>query len=242
MSKVVAVVKYMEIIDKKAERNLLESFCLNNQMVGDFDFVSYEWSDLKPKLQKFFNSEGLRSFDVEKLKFRHPIRFIVKGQENEILWNEYWSARFNSKELFEYMRNSFCGIGSKKAKILINACPTLDAKIIRKILEIEDITISSQRYYGEFLGKNVDRRNKTILELQKISEKFPEKLRIYEVDNSMVVCDFNFNGCRNQFCWYMENGDKFNRLIKKSSHEFSMIVYNEPKIKRLEKLIERMIG
>lgn len=223
---------------KRKERQLLEQFCLKNSLVGDFDFCSYDWEKfLKPKLQEFLTSLEIED-DPEKFRYRCPIRYISNGTKDEILWNEYWAVAGNENEIIDYIRNSICGIGSRKIKQQLSRKPTIDNQIIRCVFEVEDVMISSCKYFGYYLKKNIERRDKFLKELSILSKNFCEKVVIKKI-NQLIICDVNIFGEKDQFCWTIDDSETLS-FIDDGDPVFTRIkVAAEPKIYRIERLLER---
>ena len=225
---------------KRRDRQMLEQFCLKNSLVGDFDFCSYDWEKfLKPKLQEFLTSIKSED-DPEKFRYRCPIRYISNDTKDESLWNEYWAVAGHEDEMINYIRNSICGIGSRKVKQQLSRKPTIDCQIIRCIFEVEDVMISSRKYFGYYLKKNIERRDKFLKELSFLSQEFHEKISLKKI-NQLIICDVNIFGEKNQFCWTIDDGETLPFIIDGNPLLTNISIVAEPKISRIEKLLERAI-
>lgn len=230
--------------ERRADRAFLDEFCRVSGFVGDFDFIPRDWNkEIAPKLEKFLKTKNINN-SPDYYKYKTPLRFIVKAFADERSWNEYWhidSKRSDIIEMSSYLRNSmYDGRGSKIVKRMLNSINTIDSKIMRIILEVEDIVISSEKYYGEFLRRNMERRDEEIVKLYRLSKQFPEKLEVYNVNNSMVVCNVKVAGFNEQFCWSLGENEKID-IPQTDSFELSVRIYRKQKIFRMEEIIERLL-
>ena len=155
-----------------------------------------------------------------------------------MLWNEYWAIASRNDDTIDYIRKQICGVGSRKVKQALLYKTSVDCLIARYVFEVEDVVISSKRYFGYYLKKNIERRNKFLNELVILANNFPEKITINKV-KSLVVCNINIFGQREQFCWSIDEQEQL-PFIKDGDPMFTNIkVATESKISRIEKLLER---
>lgn len=69
-----------------------------------------------------------------------------------------------NSELDKY-RDTFAGIGTRKAKAKLNKNPEMKAKILRKMMEIEDINIRAKKYIGDWSERLYAKKETLIHEL-----------------------------------------------------------------------------
>lgn len=63
------------------------------------------------------------------------------------------------------LRKDFAGIGTKKAKIKLNKLTSTKAKILRLMMEIEDVNIRAKRYRGDWKDNLYQKKNDLIWNL-----------------------------------------------------------------------------
>lgn len=233
------------------QREIADKFCkwLGSEHLINFDRPA-PWSRIKELFSEFAAENSLLSFDCEILKYRFPLRLVnsdVLCKDKEAareLWNDYWERRVRpADELIVYCRNKLCGIGSRQVKTRLNllAKSNLEAEILRQLLELEDIQLTANKYYGEYRKRSIARGYRSIGQLLYISEQRPD----------VLYCGLTgFHGFRVelhpaspvgsvQFEWDVAD---FKLRNFKQRFSLPLIFYDKPQLYRLEELISRKLA
>jgi hypothetical protein len=231
--------------DKERCREVSEQFChwlRSNYLIGIDNPCS--WECLRDKFPEFAAKTGVTDVDVEVLKHRYPLRFIcadANRQENSLeLWNEYWNSRKHDFNRIEYCRNKLCGIGSRLVKLRLNSLKDDEAFCLRRMLELEDVQITSEKYFGEYWKRNVRRGFDSAVEL----------VEFYKNNPAVIECGasgiYKFRVAWNprqeseeQFEWDVSD---FNNALEVGRFSLPIGSYSDPQILRLEKLISAKIS
>ena len=144
-------------------------------------------------------------------------------------------------------------------KIKLNALAKSDveAAILRQILEIEDVKITSGKYYGKYWDRSIDRGCESIKLLLSISSKRPDLIycgltgfrgfRVAVYPASPITSGVSLvellgqpsqQSAGIQFEWNI-TGFKLSTPIQR--FELPLIFYDKPQLYRLEELISRKL-
>lgn len=232
------------------QREIANKFCkwLSSEHLINFDRPA-PWSKIKELFSEFALKNSLLSFDCEILKYRFPLRLVnsdmfYKDREAaRELWNDYWERRVRpTDELIVYCRSKLCGIGSRQVKTKLNllAKSDLEAEILRQLLELEDIQLTANKYYGEYRNRSIARGYRSIEQLLRISKERPD----------LLYCGLTgFHGFRAaihpaspagsvQFEWDVAD---FKLRDFKQRFSLPLAFYDRPQLYRLEELISRKL-
>lgn len=249
------------------QREIADKFCrwLKSEHLIGFDRPA-PWKRIKELFLDFAMANGQLSFDCEVLKHRYPLRLVCSDLNNGTpehareIWNGYWERRsLPTNELIEHCRNSLCKVGSRQVKIKLNALAKSDieAAILRQMLEIEDVKITSGKYYGKYWDRSIDRGCESIRSLLFISNKRPDLIycglvgfrgfRVAVYPASPVASGVSLAGLLGQpsqqstgiqFEWNV-TGFRLSAPIQR--FELPLVFYDRPQLYRLEDLISRKL-
>lgn len=220
-------------------REMVEKFCMG-MLRPDDDFRTFKWEEeMFPAFAKFMDRNGI---DGSPSSFRYhvPLRFIVDGTSSEDGWRRYWLSRNDVPEA-DYIRKKLCGIGSTKVKLALNNIPTIDAKIMRNVLEVEDMTVSSMKYFGMIASRNLQKRNAGIRRLVDVSKEFPEKIRMNVVDGKMIFCKAMVSGVSVELLWDV-CGVGVDGMDEVASDSLSVTSATDGRIGLIERAICKVLG
>ena len=226
--------------NRKKERSLLNEFCQliwNSHGINNINPGS--WELIQQELIRFFTSKKQEP-DLEILKNRFPLVMIIKGPnqiEDAKLWDEYWRWENSSYNRIKYLREELCGIGSRLVKSRLNKLAKIsaDAKILRNLLELEDSANCESRYFGSYLERAKAKRREIVLEGQSLCKRFPGMIECGTFGNGMVF--FTLTNDNQQFSWKFDEDWANAEFEKVDLSTYSLKIYDEDQLSRLEKLI-----
>lgn len=108
---------------------------------------------------------------------------------------------YNLVHSLEVSRRNFCGVGTRKVKLLLNKLAKAGdnkAKLFRTALELQDANITAKIYFGEWREHYYQRKEELIQELVDICKTIPEVK--YGYKNEVGPCTkqiiyFDLPGC-----------------------------------------------
>ena len=250
------------------QREIADKFCkwLESEHLIGFDRPA-PWDKVKELFIEFAAQNGQLSFDCENLKHRYPLRLVCSElrsgatEHDREIWNEYWERRANStNERIEYCRNLLCKVGSRQVKIKLNALAKSDveAYVLRQLLELEDVSLTSGKYYGDYWRRSVNRGCQSVQQLLSVSSKRPDLIycgrvgfrnfRVAVHPASLVASGISLSELSGQssqqasgvqFEWNIVN---FKLSVPVQRFELPLAFYDRPQLYRLEELISRKLA
>lgn len=174
----------------------IEIFCIN-------------YGYLLNRVQKLYSCSLPTPLNVEDLldtdNFQERFEFLVDSfkQKDRRLEKQMVNREILISQL-RAARRSYCGIGTKKTKILLNKLGKdfALARVARLVLEIEDCSILAKSLYGNYAEFRYNNKEELILKLIEECENNNINYGMVESDiptiNSIILFDFPFG----QVSWH----------------------------------------
>ena len=96
------------------------------------------------------------------------------------------------------MRESFCGVGTRKIKVFLNQKVKKGDKIaelLRVALELNDVNVSAKRYWGDYKRDYYSKKEDLIRDLNHLyreTESWTMVIIIILADSRLISCTMNF--------------------------------------------------
>lgn len=130
-------------------------------------------------------------------------------KSNNIKWTKHThQAEYKNDQLVDDLidkRETLCGMGTRKTKLKLNKMiksGSVNALILRNLLELEDANITAKRYHGVYKQASYDKKNELLKTCIDLFKRHNLKCGYHNVDNYSCpyVIYFEVNGI--QMSWH----------------------------------------
>lgn len=182
-------------LDNECKLNRVETL-YNTTLHGSNYVASLLWADdFETKLSELIETNKL--VHHRKQKFEENRAVLLKLQQKA--------------------RRDYCGLGTKKVKLILNKEAEFDlkARILRLLLEIEDVNITAKNSYGDYADYRYYEKENLIQELIDLfdSKNLTYGFKQSDIPTRQSIVFFELDG--KQFSWHSDLNFNENKTYKK---------------------------